>query len=346
MPERFTALLLHALRVPTEPHPPHGDPASLRVFRAGRNYLHLRLVGWGLAQAGALLGIVFWFLVFSDLGDRVEERRQRDAQLKPAAAAPAPAAGDNAIDRFANRFAAEFTELTQGAKPERKQAERTRKRLSPLEMFHGWRNRMVLFLSRLPPWTMLVLWCFEIGGVLLYLVQLPVTFLLTRLDYALRWYMVTDRSLRIRHGIWTISESTMSFANIQQVVVSQGPLQRLLGLSDVKVQSAGGGGGEEGTSHDRENDMHLGLFHSVTNPAEIRDLILERLRRYRESGLGDPEEQAPAVPAPPPTPDVSSAGELLFAARELAAASKALRAALTAPPPAAPGSPESPATSA
>ncbi len=346
MPERFTAMLLHALRVPTEPHPPHGDAASLRVFHAGSNYLHLRLIRWGLAQAGALLGIVFWFLVFSDLGDRVEERRQQDALLKPVAAAPGPAAGESAIDRFANRFAAEFTELTRGAKPERKQAERTRQRLSPLERFHGWRTRIVLFLSRLPPWALTALWCLEIGGVLLYLVQLPVTFLLTRLEYALRWYMVTDRSLRIRHGIWTISESTMSFANIQQVMVSQGPLQRLLGLSDVKVQSAGGGGGEEDSSHDREDDMHLGRFHSVTNPAEIRDLILERLRRFRESGLGDPEEQAPAVPAPSPAPNVSGSGELLAAARELAAESKALRAALTAPPPAAPGSPETPATSA
>jgi len=29
---------LNLLKVPPEPHPPMGDPASLRVFNAGRNY--------------------------------------------------------------------------------------------------------------------------------------------------------------------------------------------------------------------------------------------------------------------------------------------------------------------
>ena len=129
----------------------------------------------------------------------------------------------------------------------------------------------------------------KIAGILAYFAQLPVTYLIARLDFELRWYMVTDRSLRIRHGVWKISESTMSFANIQQVVVSQGPLQRALGLADVKVQSAGGAsGGDKHHSGGSGEDMHLGLFHSVTNAPEIRDLILDRLRRFRESGLGDP----------------------------------------------------------
>jgi uncharacterized membrane protein YdbT with pleckstrin-like domain len=152
-----------------------------------------------------------------------------------------------------------------------------------------------------------------------------VTYLIARLDYELRWYMVTDRSLRIRHGVWKVAESTMSFANIQQVVVSQGPLQRLLGLSDVRVQSAGGGSVDEHKKSD-EDDLHLGLFHSVTNASEIRDLILERLRRFKESGLGDPEEAAhshPSEPAPP-VPN----GDLVAAARELAAEARALRSAL------------------
>jgi hypothetical protein len=36
--------------------------------------------------------------------------------------------------------------------------------------------------------------------------------------------------------------------------------------------------------------MHQGLFHCVDNAEAIRDLILERLRRFREAGLGDPED--------------------------------------------------------
>lgn len=325
MYKRLTDLLLRCLRVPPEPHPPHGDPASLRVFRAGKKFLGLRLFKWGVAQLAAFVGIVFWFGVFADLGDRVEEQRLRDAQPKPAAAAPAapPAPADqNVVQRTVNTLVAEAK--AQAAAVEQK-ARKSKRHFGPVEGFFAWREGMVHFLSRLPRPAMLVIWFFEIGGFVVYLFQLPVTFLLARMDYDLRWYMVTDRSLRIRHGLWKVNESTMSFANIQQVVVSQGPFQRLLGLSDVKVQSAGGGGGgDKDDPHGKEDDMHLGLFHSVTNPEEIRDLILERLRRYRQSGLGDPEEKnAEPAAAPSAGPD-----DLLAAARELAAEARALRTTL------------------
>jgi hypothetical protein len=38
--------MLTFLKVPAEPHPPAGDPRSLKVFRAGRNYYNLRFAGW------------------------------------------------------------------------------------------------------------------------------------------------------------------------------------------------------------------------------------------------------------------------------------------------------------
>ena len=117
----------------------------------------------------------------------------------------------------------------------------------------------------------------------------------------------------------------MSFANIQQVVVSQGPLQRLLGLADVKVKSAGGGSG--GHYNHEGSDMHTGLFHSVTNAEEIRDLIIERLRRFRAAGLGDPEEKGSVETALlGDQPPVSV--EAIAAAHELAAEARALRAAM------------------
>jgi len=184
------------------------------------------------------------------------------------------------------------------------------------------------FIERWGPWIFPGLRLLEYGAIALFILQIPVTLAATRLEFEQHWYIVTDRSLRIRNGIFQLTESTMSFANIQQVVVSQGPLQRLLGLSDVKVQSAGGGGGEEGSHHNGENEMHVGLFHSVTNPAEIRDLILERLRCFRQAGLGDPDDphqdDQPSAP-PPPQP----AGSALEAAREVLAEVRALRTSVT-----------------
>ena len=120
----------------------------------------------------------------------------------------------------------------------------------------------------------------------------------------------------------------MSFANIQQVVVSQGPLQRLLGLADVKVTSAGGGGGDP-RHQNGGSEMHTGLFHCVTNAPEIRDLIQERLRRFREAGLGDPDEKlaSHAAQATVTTPQQTSQG-VLSAARELATEARLLRETL------------------
>ena len=171
----------------------------------------------------------------------------------------------------------------------------------------------------------MLIWVLKIAGFILYLVQVPVTYALMRLDYDQRWYVVTDRSLRLRTGIWSVREMTMSFANLQQITVTQGPLQRLLGLADVRVQSAGGGGMESGKHGAAQHSLHTGYFHAVDNAEEIRDLITKRLRQFRESGLGDPDEKhhAGLMPAP-----VTRESTTLAAATELLAEAKALRQAL------------------
>lgn len=168
----------------------------------------------------------------------------------------------------------------------------------------------------------------EALAVVGFLIQLPFTLMTARLDFSFRWYMVTDRSLRIRSGLVRVQEATMSFANVQQVTVSQGPLERLLGLADVRVESAGGG---DGAHAEKEDDgMHRGVFEGVENAPEIRDLILERLRYFREAGLGDPDEfkragreDAALVAGPGAFADGEAAVE---AARELLAEARALRA--------------------
>jgi membrane protein YdbS with pleckstrin-like domain len=319
MYQRTTQLLLRLLRVPHEPTPPHGDPASLRVFRAGRNHLSLKLIGWGATQLLAFAGIVFWISIFIDVEAEVRARRQPQS-------ATTSSLSVNSIARTIENAGREADAAT-------KQAEKTkyRPRFRATSWYAGFKQFLVGVTMNLPPIAFVALWVIKVIGILAYFAQLPATYLIARMDYELRWYMVTDRSLRIRYGVWKVSESTMSFANIQQVVVSQGPLQRLLGLSDVKVQSAGGGSGGSDSHGNQQGgeDMHLGLFHSVTNAPEIRDLILERLRRFRESGLGDPDEKPSAMPTPAlATATSASANETLAAARELLAEAKALRAVL------------------
>lgn len=134
----------------------------------------------------------------------------------------------------------------------------------------------------------------EIFAILAVAFRALFGWMLVRLDYELRWYMLSDRAIRIREGITTIREKTMALANIQNISIKQGPLQRYLGIADVEVKTAGGGG-ESGDSHKKDNrtePMHVGYFRGVANPEEIRDLVREGVRRQRDAGLGDPDEVA------------------------------------------------------
>jgi membrane protein YdbS with pleckstrin-like domain len=313
MSHRWRELVLRVLRVPPEPHPPAGAPASLRVFRAGHNYLRLRLWLWAAAQVAALAGIVFWTVVLLQVESAASAQRAARAAAREAAAAAPPATPP------ATQPAAPAP-----APPAKAKAPK-RSRQNRNLTWADFKQSIVELALRLPPWAFPLIWFAKVAGIALYLAQIPFTYALRRLDYELRWYAVTDRSLRIRAGIVAVQESTLSFANVQQVVVSQGPLQRLLGLGDVRVQSAGGGGGDAHEGKGHGDSLHTAVFHGVDNAAEIRDLILDRLRLFRASGLGDPDEAhaealiAAAVPGP---------ARAVEAARELLAEARALRRAL------------------
>lgn len=154
-----------------------------------------------------------------------------------------------------------------------------------------------------------------------FVAQLPFTYAMLRLDFDMRWYMVTDRSIRIREGIATVREKTMTFANVQNLTVKQGPLQQLLGIADLEVQTAGGGGAAQGKKGEGIGEsMHVGYFRGVDNAEEIRDVIRNGVRLHRDTGLGDPDD-VPALPAPAAdgrqTERLSAARELLEEARGL-----------------------------
>lgn len=138
-----------------------------------------------------------------------------------------------------------------------------------------------------------------LGAVLLVpalaLAILPdiVVYVAIHLRYDTTWYVMTDRSLRIRRGIWIIHETTITFENVQNVSVSQGPLQRYFGIADVVVETAGGGGQAA-----RQQDggvtvsAHQGLIEGIADASRIRELLVSRMRCSRTAGLGD-EEHSP-----------------------------------------------------
>ncbi len=109
-------------------------------------------------------------------------------------------------------------------------------------------------------------------------------YFLVRVDFELRYYVVTDRSLRVREGALIVKEMTLTYANVQNLKVVQGPLMKLFGLWNLRVDTAGGGAGEE---------RHRGSGHSVVlagieNAHAVRDLVLGHLKKHGAgTGLGD-----------------------------------------------------------
>lgn len=126
-----------------------------------------------------------------------------------------------------------------------------------------------------------------IPALLLAVVPDIVAYVAIHLRYDTTWYVMSHRSLRLRRGIWVIHETTITFENVQNVAVNQGPLQRWFGIADVRVETAGGGGSEAHEAKSGLSLSHRGLIEGVADAPRIRDLLLARLRQSKHAGLGD-----------------------------------------------------------
>lgn len=168
----------------------------------------------------------------------------------------------------------------------------------------------------------------EVLAAVYFLIVLPLSFLMVSLDYRYRWYMVTDHSLRIREGLLKVSENTMTFSNIQNLAIRQGPIQRLFGIADLEVRTAGGGSSAHGQAGQDpfSDNLHTAFFRGVDNAEEIRDLVLGYLRRSSGSGLGDPDDVVASVPVAAAKVSSGVGESSLAAARQLLTEVQALRA--------------------
>ena len=145
------------------------------------------------------------------------------------------------------------------------------------------------FEDKLTAAIFLLVFCFGLLSLFFRLLTL-------RLDYEFRWYMVTDSGLRIREGILSVHEITMAFKNIQNVTINQGPIQRLLGISDLVVQTAGGSSlATQGNQQQGVVSSHTGYFRGVDNAEEIRDVIMTRLRKVKGAGLQTESDKPKAI---------------------------------------------------
>jgi membrane protein YdbS with pleckstrin-like domain len=138
----------------------------------------------------------------------------------------------------------------------------------------------IAFSVALPIWGLITapLW--------LALIVLPdiIAYIAIHLAYDTTWYVLSDRSMRVRRGVWTIHETTITFENVQNVNIVQGPMQRWFGFANLSVSTAGGGS----TSEASTMGAHSGWLEGITNAPELRQRILEKAQH--NAGLGDETE--------------------------------------------------------
>ena len=118
-----------------------------------------------------------------------------------------------------------------------------------------------------------------------------ITYVAIHVRFDTMWYVMADRSLRCRRGIWIILEHTITFENVQNVSVRRGPVQYLFGISTVVVETAGS---TEVEGHATGNRVTI---EGIDNPDEIRRLIMTRVQSSKSAGLGDEQITSPGPTA-------------------------------------------------
>ncbi len=120
------------------------------------------------------------------------------------------------------------------------------------------------------------------------------------LRYDTTWYVMTGRSIRIRRGVWVIHEVTITFENVQNVKVRSGPVQRWFGIANVIIETAGTG--VVHGPHGEKSALNVGVIEGIADAPGIRDLIMDRVRASKTTGLGDENAETPRR-APAFTPE-------------------------------------------
>jgi len=131
-------------------------------------------------------------------------------------------------------------------------------------------------------------------ALLIAVVPDVVVYVALRLRYDTTWYVISGRSLRIRRGIWVLREMTVTFENVQNIKLTQGPLMRYFGIKNLLVETAGAAASSAGPEGGGPAENQA-VLEGLDNADEIRDLIMSRVRASRSAGLGDESRREAAA---------------------------------------------------
>ncbi len=83
-------------------------------------------------------------------------------------------------------------------------------------------------------------------------------------------YRFDDEGVHMKWGVLFRKEVNLTYARIQDIHLTSGPIQRWLGMADVQIQTASGSSGAEMT------------IEGLSCYSDIRDFLYSLMRGYRE----------------------------------------------------------------
>lgn len=83
--------------------------------------------------------------------------------------------------------------------------------------------------------------CILTGAALITLALVCIA-VIPRIRYERYRYIIDSANIRVREGIFWINETIIPMERLHKIQISQGPVDRIFGLSSVEVTTAGGDG--------------------------------------------------------------------------------------------------------
>ena len=126
---------------------------------------------------------------------------------------------------------------------------------------------------------------FFFGAVLsvfiLIITCIVLSYVWAKLSYRFYWYELTELGFKKEHGVIWKKYVTIPYDRIQNVDIYRGPIARLLGLSDLQIQTAGS---ITAGSYGAFSEGNLpGLSREIAE--QLRDELISRARRQTSQSV-------------------------------------------------------------
>lgn len=145
---------------------------------------------------------------------------------------------------------------------------------------------LIIFVLGLVLWVVLIFivnpLIFTICLGVWFLILIPIIFWIPK-AYKVLEYSIEEDSVKMKEGVFWKKNVTIPYLKITNVDVTQGPLQRALGIGTIHVQTAGAGG-QQGQKAELK-------INGIKNLEELRDEIVDRIKYYHLSRTGDTKKQ-------------------------------------------------------